>query len=322
MSTKCKDYIFTYENGKCYTEYEGDRVQVLSINEDENLENYIKPTIIETGEICYGLFSLFTVTEAADARTVMKIKHKFKTKDVDINWQQDERINLKGEIVYEKNIIDGIPIYSIRQMFGDESLLYKFKLSGLEAKEEDTIIIDLRGNRGGSDGYPTDWFNFYTGHYSEYPSSFGHKWTDLSIKASEELNPDVRKLLSKSEFDNMLNGKWSLYSSLGKWTENDNNVIVLIDKAVASSGETMIRILRTMDNVVFVGSNSLGCTLVLNQNYKSLPNSGTEMYFGLGLMLTDDGENRDVTGYMPDIWVNSKDALDLALKMCSFYDIK
>jgi len=77
-----------------------------------------------------------------------------------------------------------------------------------------------------------------------------------------------------------------------------------------------------MDNVVFVGSNSYGCALVPNQSNKYLPNSGIKMYFGLGLILTDDGENRDGIGYMPDIWVNPKDALDLALKMCKFYNIK
>lgn len=318
----CKDYIFTYENGKYYTTYNGDKVQVLSINNDKNLENYIKPTIIETGEICYGLVSLFDSVETADSSSIMKIKYKIRTKEIDINWQSNGRSQMKSEIVYEKNIIDGIPVYSIRKMYGDKDELNKFKLSALDAREEETIIIDLRSNPGGSDEYPNDWFSNYTGYQPNYPCSYGHKWTELSISASEKLSPDIRKYINKEAFDNMDNGKWSVYSYLGKWVENDNNVIVLIDKGVASSGETMIRVLRTMDNVVFVGSNSYGCALVPNQSNKYLPNSGIKMYFGLGLILTDDGENRDGIGYMPDIWVNPKDALDLAMKMCKFYNIK
>lgn len=78
---------------------------------------------------------------------------------------------------------------------------------------------------------------------------------------------------------------------------------------------------RTLANTLFLGSETLGCNLVSNNINFYLPHSGLNLYFGTGLTMKEETVNREGVGYLPDLWVPSARALDLAEKMITYYDL-
>ena len=314
------EYVPVYEKGKFYIEYkEGTKAEIISINNDKNLENYIKLTINDNGELCYGLISLFENKDKTEVSSNMVVKYDNKEEIIELKWNITNSRNInKNEPIYEHKIIDGIPVYCIYGMYGDENLLTEFSDSAINAKEEKIFIIDLRGNFGGTDRYADNWFLNYTGKYPDKPISSGFKITNLGIgmnlKESENLTAEEIVLAEK--------GKWNIKKGTGTWVENENLIIVLIDNNVVSAGEDMIANLRTMENVIFIGSNSAGLYLSAANSGKYLPLSGMYICYGYGIILNNDGRNIDGIGFLPDIWVEPSQSLDLVLKMIKIYNLK
>lgn len=114
--------------------------------------------------------------------------------------------------------------------------------------------------------------------------------------------------------------KWVTWSQPGILVDNKNIVLVLIDNEVGSAGELYVEKLRTLKNVIFVGTNTNGCALIGGDFPYKLPNSGEVLFFGAGLILKPNFE--EGTGYMPDIWVNGKDALTRVEKLIGNNKIK
>ena len=102
--------------------------------------------------------------------------------------------------------------------------------------------------------------------------------------------------------------------------------IVLIDKNVASSGEMACNYLSAFTNTLMVGTNTSGCVLAGNYIYAKLPKSG--IILGLGTFCWDypndyyKGMSPEGIGFMPDVFVNSTEALDLSMKMIEYYGIE
>lgn len=318
----CNKYNIKYKNDRYYILYNDKEYAIVSINGSTNISDYVKPTISKNGELCYSLYSIFKNDIEAENCKSMKVKQFTEETEIAIQWQKSVNFFANQSVEeYSKTIVDGINIYSVRSMCGNEDLLNKFCESAKEAKDKNLFIIDLRGNSGGSDIYAINWYNNYNGFFPQRACSYIQKLTPLSLESLKTFNPNIEELYSTQDYENMKNGTWNYDIENGLWVDNKNIIIVLIDKNVASSGESMIEYLRSMNNVIFVGSNSNGCSLVPNNSYKYLPNSGMELYFGQGLCLTDDYKNRDGVGFLPDIWVNPFDSLDLVIKMCSFYEL-
>ncbi len=300
----CTEYVPIYEKNNFYINYkDGTKAKIISINDDNNLNNYIKPTINDEGQISYGLISLFDNNDEAEIINTMIVKYENKEETVVLKWNMTKvREASKDEPVYEKKVIDGIPVYCVYEMYGDENLLKKFSDSAFGAREEKVFIVDLRGNGGGTDLYANNWFLNYTGNYPDKPISSAYKITNvgigMDIKECEYLTAEEIKLAEK--------GKWNIGENKGVWVENDNLIIVLIDKNVASAGEDMIA------NLSYLVSGNSG---------KCLPNSGMYLNYGYGIILNNDGKNIDGIGFLPDLWVPASQALELAFKMIEFYQL-
>ena len=106
----------------------------------------------------------------------------------------------------------------------------------------------------------------------------------------------------------------------GAWVEQDSVIFCLTDYATASAGEWFVGDLRTLEHVVFVGSNTCGATLMTNNQTYCLPHSGLSVFFGTSLMLTPDG-NREETGFQPDLWVPPQEALEAVSRLCEYYGL-
>ena len=101
----------------------------------------------------------------------------------------------------------------------------------------------------------------------------------------------------------------------GAWYENDIPIIVLVDDHCGSSGEGAVQLLKTLDNVLIVGSNTAGYQLCGNISTFTLPYTGIGVRFGSTLFLYGDGENVDHRGYAPDVWCDPQDALASVLAL-------
>ena len=90
---------------------------------------------------------------------------------------------------------------------------------------------------------------------------------------------------------------------------------MLIDDKVASSGESLVGYLNTLENVVLVGTNTSGVFLSSANNKSQLPNSHINISYG-NIIEFNKG-CAEGKGFEPDVWVSNGDSLDKVLKLIS-----
>lgn len=316
-----------YKNDKYYIKSDNAELLIESIAGDTDLHNYIKSTINDEGKIVYGLFSLFTSKENAEKCNTITAINQDKEVTINISWTLAENGTTDFEKLYEKKEINGVPVYTIHKMIGskeglegleERNLLDEFSNSAKEARNHYSFIIDLRGNTGGNSTYAHNWFYNYCG---SSPISAGLSYSKSNLlDATYYKNNNIG--LDKEYYDLLNAGKWSKnISTESEWYDNNNIIIVLVDNYVASSAEYMVSILRQLDNVIFIGSNTSGAMLTPGNTSKYLPNSKLFVYYGSGLSFTNSLDNIDCKGFMPDIWVNPKDALEKAIQLRNYYSL-
>ena len=105
------------------------------------------------------------------------------------------------------------------------------------------------------------------------------------------------------------------------WVDRSGPVFVLQDKGVASSGESAVKNFRAAADTLLVGGPTAGMALVPNNWEFYLPHSGLSCYFGTGLSFWETDENRDGVGYLPDLWVEPTQAMELTQKLIEFYGL-
>ncbi|NIT60605.1 MAG: hypothetical protein GWN00_31695, partial [Aliifodinibius sp.] len=125
---------------------------------------YILPSLNQQGEPVYRLGLLSTgkplplmLTASSDEGT-----RRFKVSLVnsDFDHYSDE--------VFREDIIGGIPVVRVRG-FGDSDPddLTNFVQTGRNLRGEPVIIVDIRGNRGGNERWPSRWIQGLTGIYPD-----------------------------------------------------------------------------------------------------------------------------------------------------------
>jgi len=167
-----------------------------------------------------------------------------------------------------------------------------------KAKTKDFIIIDIRSNHGGADQFGRDWVSVFSGRNPKL------NWI-YSLRHNALL-----------EGEEHYNYEWYESSKMkGKTIPNDIPIYVLVDDLCGSSGESLLLMLETMENVVVIGSNSSGYQLCGNAFERFLKNSGLSVCFGASFQFKFDMTNIDGKGYEPDIWCDPKTALDALFAM-------
>nr|WP_317323971.1 S41 family peptidase [uncultured Flavonifractor sp.] len=275
----------------------------LYLSEAEGLDpNYVKPTIGPEGQICYGFYALSQ--DGTDLPDTLG--------DYDLDWTQAERSTRGNEIFTEYSYQD-IPVLQSTQMYANapeqEVQLERFAACGQEYADEPVLIFDVRANPGGSDIWIMNWFEGFTGQPAKPKAVIGHRYSQLSCRAFDFYPEDGM-------------GAWAVSEAQGTWASSEAVTLLLADKGTASSGETVAEFFRSMENVLAIGGPTSGCNLVPNNWTFYLPNTGLYVYFGTGLAFHETMENRDGTGYLPDLWVNPPDALDAAARLCNYYGLK
>ncbi len=167
---------------------------IKSINDSYNIEDYIKLSINKEGELCKYIGFL-------DNGSYNNIKVVLQSKDIykDIyiklnsNYNKNSYYNGKEKMAYKYDEINDIPIFTMNRMYNidsNDNSVELFSESANKAKNEDVIILDIRGNNGGSDIAPIDWFVNFIG---EAP-----KVQNTSIKLASLINNHITKIAAKN----------------------------------------------------------------------------------------------------------------------------
>lgn len=207
---------------------------------------------------------------------------------------EDENKNYDYAVkVYE---VDGIPVFDIKKFWYDndeEQLqLDTFAKSGESYKTAPCLIFDLRQNRGGSDTYLYDFLTGLNGEEPDFPEDFRQIYSDTFVEwlANECDMHGFEQGIEEEKSD-------------GKILDKDQKIYVLMDRRVASSGESAVANLKTMSGTILLGENTNGCFFCGNCIHIYLPNSGICVYYGTGRLLYNKTQNIDeMGGFVPDIY--------------------
>lgn len=310
---------------------------VLSVNGDQELDQYFKRSINLKGELTYYLGILLNHDKSTEIVTV-EYKNKSKTEKDYIALNLASPIRYGADSAFEYQVIDEIPVLTLRKLHdqNDENTLRAFVETASTLKDQSQIIIDLRGNTGGTDIFTTLWLEEYTGVSTTANVNSAKKYSQLYLEGQKLENdvqidpflkkydmPKLNKVIEEyySEREEILNvedyNQWFKEEYNPKWIENPNTIFVLIDKRVGSSAENFVSQFKTIKNVIFVGANTSGTHDINDQQNYYLPNSSLNVYMGVGITQNITGSPFiDGKGFEPDLWLCNDDLLERVIKLC------
>lgn len=274
----------------------------------------MEPTLTVQGRIVYSPVLFCRTADMGSCDVVLK-NTPGETKTKPITWQLSSAYGNAYRTpdfhLLEEN---GIAYLSVR-CFDNEykhGELAQFVASGKEVRDAKLIIFDIRSNGGGTDSYCRDWVKNFCGTTPQYTLAHTTRISKLrnTYLQNDGFHKDPGKL-----------GTYKQNTVRGKQVKNQIPIIVLVDDTCGSSGESMLNLLRCLDNVIIVGSNSGGYQMCGNQSALWLPHSNIPFAFGSSLQFTFTEENWDFKGYAPDIWCDPVNALSSVLNMLQHYEL-
>lgn len=291
-------------NGSYYMVNDGERWTLSSFS-DEHVS--VQPTLLQDGRIVYQP-TLFALRKDAVQSSVTLKNSSGKAKIYRLDWTESQPLDVDlGTLDYRLIQEDGLTYVSLRSFVSGtyDNMLARYAREGAKARGSKAVIYDLRGNVGGSDSWPRKWIQSFLGTQNSIETSMLYAQKNSALFAAE----NSESLLPEDE------GTCFAREVHGTWYENDIPIIVLVDDHCGSSGEGAVQLLKTLDNVLIVGSNTAGYQLCGNISTFTLPYTGIGVRFGSTLFLYGDGENVDHRGYAPDVWCDPQDALASVLAL-------
>ena len=165
-----------------------------------------------------------------------------------------------------------------------------------ELRDQDLVVLDLRGNGGGSDMPAREWV-----------ARFSHQWFRWGCGST----------LHKGERDPLK--RWTSWSGsrfrMGgedyPGTPFSGRLAVLADAGVASSGETFVFLASQIQGAVLLGENTSGCTAYGNvEGHDPLPHSRIELWFGRSRFVWECVRPVvEGVGVFPDYWLDDPDPI-------------
>ncbi len=184
------------------------------------------------------------------------------------------------------------------------------------------LIIDIRGNPGGSDLYwegnivapliaePLKYTTYSVVTGDEYGRSFIRQEIKpvMLLPGGLHYPPEVGKRLSFFiEEENVINPR----DSVGF----DGEIILLVDNQVFSSAATFAAFAQLTNWATVVGQATKGDGISMDSILLSLPNSGLVIRFPVAMGLNPDGSSNLERGTVPDIVIpNDEDSLAVVLR--------
>lgn len=307
-------------------------VEYIKYINGQNPTQYLHPSLNEEGEIIYRI-GLLEYQDTEEILIELTLESDNSTRTMDLELSQFSNANVGGTN-YERTSIDGIPVVALRSFNYPEDI-EEFVRDAKTLKNEDAIIIDFRSNIGGSGLHNREWLDaFFSGSY-EMPPFVAARLNTATVfnlglnywpHVIEDFNEKI--LVDYTEQFQSFERGWPEIGFTGSTAQISSkvNVVVLMDSRTGSAAETLITLLREAENVVLLGTNSAGATLIANPVPFSLPHSFVGVTIGGIIRMEVDLDsksfiNREGVGYLPDYWVDPDKALELAVKFIKNYGV-
>ena len=267
----------------------------------------LEPTLLSTGELCYSPVR-FRPLQGAAADDTLLLQSESGTRTENIHWilstpYAEQSLHTPNTELLQSGDIAYVAVRCFDLEYDEE--LTRYSAAGADVKDAKLIIFDLRSNGGGQSQYTNHWVENYSGEESELKGCFSTRHSALAHHEPVAIGKEY----------------YSHVFLPGKVIENDTPFLVLVDDKCGSSGESALTALQTMDNVISIGSNTIGCEVCGNVAGYSLPRSGIPFQMGCSLKFMGHVENLDGKGYAPDVWCDPTDALSAALLMAKRYGL-
>lgn len=305
-----EDLWFYEDDAGYYTKKEGRKWYLSLVGSDENVNEYLKVTIDEKGQLCYMLGLTVPVDDARLSIDAITLCRGERIAGIPIVWTEfsaragyslEETITVKDGIPLLETVPRPLCNYSAEE---EEAAQNRLRNMGKDILTQDVVIVNLNGGSG--------WQSLF--------ESIDHQIHALAMfrlsKTAEQLG---RRNMPWQEGNY---GEYVIQYFSGKWGENNRLIFAVQDRGNFSAAEDTIADIRSIENVVLVGGSTggtAGPSGGTNQRM-FLPRTGLLVHFGASLMI-DPGYTEDGYCFDPDIWIDPDDAVDAIYRMCQFYGI-
>ncbi|MCL2558629.1 MAG: S41 family peptidase, partial [Treponema sp.] len=214
------------------------------------------------------------------------------------------------EILFDEFELNGVPVVVNRTLAPELRLGEagaRMRESGAALRGKSAIVFDLRGHSGGVLDPMLDWVRALTGK-----RPLGRAFASFGL-ASRTNGGFVGgdPIWTESVFS----------TASTQPLPNESLIVVLMDNYIASAGELLVGRLRELENVIFVGANTMGVLLTADLKRTALPLSGIHVIYGAELNLRPDFSQFEGVGFMPDLWVPPDQSLERVLAFIERYGL-
>jgi len=187
-----------------------------------------------------------------------------------------------------------------------------------ELRDEPVVIVDLRGNPGGSGILPMEWLHILTGEVIT-PNFLSLDTSAIALPIIDDegniwnaSTREANRLYWPAEV--ITGGYVAGLLCQRRITEREPLLILLVDRHSASAAEVFADLTLNIHNTLIVGTATAGVLTFNGGANLSLPRSGLPFSFGTALLHHSPGHLDEGVGLEPDIWV-AGDALTAVAAM-------
>ena len=264
-----------YKNENIFiTEIDGVLHRINKVTHNGQQLNGILPTITSNGVFCwtFGLIKEVQLNSVSNAFSGTEITVYMENTVTGEVHSRTVGLNFINSPMHQTHPIieisesDGVTIMLNRNLSYTNSIsnsiieLTNFFRSAAELQDKPVLIIDLRCSNGGDPLYARDWVRLYTGHEPDsslfyivsnrQQSLVETELKDFNIPYTVSVEGRLDKVFREIISHTNSATEHSFDISLQVPIQNNNFVIVLIDKNVASAGEIFIGYLRQLKKCV------------------------------------------------------------------------
>ena len=309
-----EDFILRETENGFITEIDGQTYRILGITLDGQVVDGILPTLTADGEFAWAFgYVVYNLPPAGAIDPILDLTVSFQ--NIATNIISDDVVQLfstpnasgLSTDTYSISYAEGVTVLSNRRL--SNPVPPSFLETAVELRDELILILDLRGHSGGNSRYATQWIQRYTGESIGGSVFAGNQ---LRSATAHQLNRGIMAATPP---------QWNLWER-GRIFEiqNENLVIVLTDNAIMSTGDAFVGMLRQLENVLFVGTNTMGCLVTGNVGGVLLPYSRANIGIGTQLNYLPDLLPFEGVGFAPDLWVAPNASLERVLMFANNLD--
>jgi len=290
-----------------------------------NAESFLFRTLSPPGESHYLIGAL-----SFDA--VARQRLSFNGRIVEIPFHKSRMLYARHDDAEPFSVerVRGIPVIRAATFSdGIYPAMKEFMNAGSEFRGEDTIVVNLLGNGGGSSAFPESFIRNLNGS-AEWDLSYAvltspaivQYYLRYDTSSVPEMSPELKHTIesnaSKHErYRRSPARTWDFGSTRDRKVSGtyDGALIILTNRRILSAAEAMVGYSQSVKNRIVVGENTGGVAQFSDCQEYLLPNSRFVVKLPRRLLLVPGFE--ECVGFLPDYWLDSMDPLGEILRWAS-----